>query len=196
MVDDSSCTIDGEVVLLAAADPAARIAAVLGGKPLVEGQVVAVDASRDAKTPKVSAVLLALKKVKAKAALVRTAKRDSTMGQLQLALDYAAIADCSATGMINKDGSIAVWPAGGGGAKRFTKGLAGPDLTLGSEGIRKTASSCDSRIWLVAADDSIPWALPYDLALATVGTGEAGAVRAAQTVLLTTAPVAGRKVSE
>jgi hypothetical protein len=195
VVDEASCTIDGEVVSFGAADAAGRIAAVLAGKPFVEGEVVSFDASRDTRTPKIAAVVQALKKLKAKAAVVKTAKRDSTMGQLQLAIEHPAIADCSATGMVNKDGSIAVWPASGGGAKRFTRGFAGPDMTLGSQAVQKLSSGCDSAVWLLAADDTLPWALPYDLALAAIGT-EGGAMRAGVTVLLAAPPVAGRKVSE
>lgn len=195
VVDEAACTVDGEVVAFSSADAAGRIAAVLAGKPFVEGEVVSFDASRDAKTPKITAVLQALKKVKAKGGLVRTAKRDSTMGQLQLSIEHPAIGDCSATGMVNKDGSIAVWPAAGGGAKRFTRGFAGPDMTLGSQAVQKVASGCDSSVWLLAADDSLPWALPFDLALATIGA-EGGAIRASHTVLLATPPVAGRKVTE
>jgi hypothetical protein len=195
-VDEASCTVDGEVVQMGAADASGRIAAVLAGKPFVEGEVVSFDASRDTRTPKVAAVLQALKKMKAKAAVVHTKQRDSSMGQLQLSLEHPAIGDCSATAMLNKDGSIAVWPAGGGGAKRFTRGFAGPDLTLGSQAVQKVASSCDSAVWLLAADDSLPWALPFDLALATVGSGEGGAIRASHTVLLGAPPVAGRKVTE
>jgi hypothetical protein len=181
------------VVLFNTADAPGRIAGVLTGKPLVEGEVVAVDASRDTKVPKVAAVLQALKNARAKGMLVRTAKRDSTMGQLQLSLDHPAVGDCSAVGMVNRDGSIAAWPLGGGVAKRFARGLAGPDMTLGSEGVQKLAAGCDSSVWFLASDDSLPWALPFDLALATSGS-DGGSIRAAHTVLVTTPAVPGRKV--
>jgi len=196
VVEDASCTIDGEIVLFSAADASDRIAAILAGKPHVQGELVALSASRDAKTPRVSAVLSALKKVKAKGALVRTKKRDSSMGELELAIDHAAPADCTATGAVNKDGSIAVWPSSGGVAKRFKRGFAGPDLTLGSDALQKLAAGCDSSVWYVAGDDALVWGLPFDLALATLGAPDAKAMRASHTVLLTSPPVAGRKVSE
>jgi hypothetical protein len=192
-LDDSSCTINGEVVLFNTADAAGRIAGVLTGKPLIEGEVVAVDTSRDTKVPKVAAVLGALKNARAKGMLVRTPRRDSTMGQLQLSIDHPAVGDCSAVGMVNRDGSIAAWPVAGGVAKRFARGLAGPDITLGSEGVQKLGAGCDSSVWFLAADDSLPWALPFDLALATVGQ-DGGSIRAAHTVLVTTPAVPGRKL--
>jgi hypothetical protein len=195
-VDDSSCTINGEPVLFSAADAQGRIAAVLTGKPLVEGQVVTFDAARDVKTPKVAAVVAALRKVKAKGAVVHTPMRDKNMGELTLLLQHSPLADCSAVGMVNKDGSIAVWPVGGGVAQKFVRGFAGPDLTLGPEALQKLAGGCDSATWLLAADENIPWGLTFDLALATRGAEGGAAMRPNQVLLVTEAPVAGRKVAQ
>ena len=44
------------------------------------------------------------------------------------------VADCTTVAWIAKDAAIDVWPAGGGTAKRVIKGLAGPDMTLGTRG--------------------------------------------------------------
>lgn len=194
-VDDGACSINGEEVLFAGPDPKGRIASILATNPLIVGQLVTFDAARETKTPKVGIVVLALKQSKAKGALVHTPMRDKNIGELPLLLQHGPIGDCSAVGMVNKDGSIAVWPAGGGVAQKFVRGFAGPDLTLGPEALHKVANACDSATWLVAADDNVPWGLTFDLALATRGSPEAGVLlRASQTLLVAEAPVPGRKV--
>jgi hypothetical protein len=195
-VDDSACTINGEEVLFMAADARERIAAMLTGKPLVEGKVVTFDAARESKTPRIAAVVYALRKAKAKGAAVHTPMRDRTIGELALPFAHAAAADCTPVAMISKDGSIAVWGASGGVAQRFVKGFAGPDLTLGTEGLKRASQSCaSSSVWVLGADDNITWGLTFDLAMRARGDGEGGApLHATEAVLANEAPVPGRKV--
>jgi hypothetical protein len=194
-VDDSACTIDGEEVLFMAADARDRIAAMLARKPLVEGKVVAFDAAREAKTPRIAAVVAALRKAKAKGASVHTPMRDKTMGQLVVPFAHSAAMECTPVAMITKDGSIAVWSAGGGTAQKFARGFAGPDMTLGSEGLRKVSAACSSSaVWVLGADDNITWGLTFDFAM-RVGGGEAEAgTHPTEAVLAIDAPVPGRKV--
>jgi len=195
-VDDSACTVNGEEVLFLAPDAKDRIAALLTGKPLVEGKVVAFDAVREAKTPRVAAVVFALRKAKAKGATIHTSMRDRSMGELAVSFSHGAVTECTPAAMIRKDGSIAVWSAGGGTAQTFTKGFAGPDLTLGTEGLRKASAACGSTVWALGADDNITWGLTFDLAMRARGEADAGTggIKATETVLLNEAPVAGRKV--
>jgi hypothetical protein len=194
-VDDSACTINGEEVLFLAPDARDRIAGILTGKPLVEGKVVAFDAAREAKTPRIAAVVFALRKAKAKGATVHTSMRDRTMGELALNFSHGAASECTPAAMIRKDGSIAVWSAAGGTAQTFTKGFAGPDLTLGTEGLRKASAACGSTVWALGADDNITWGLTFDLAMRARGEADAGTgIKATEAVLLNEAPVAGRKV--
>ena len=195
-VDDGACSVNGEEVLFAAPDAKDRIAGLLTGKPLVEGKVVAFDAAREAKTPRIAAVVSALRKAKAKGALVHTSMRDRTMGELVLNFGHGAVSECTPAAMIRKDGTIAVWSAGGGTAQTFSKGFAGPDLTLGTDGLRKVSAACGSTVWALGADDNITWGLTFDLAKRALGEADAGSsgIKATETVLLSEAPVAGRKV--
>jgi hypothetical protein len=58
-VDDNAAFVAGERLEMAAPDPKGRIAGSLAGKP-VEGETIVLNASRDAKLPKVLAVFAAL----------------------------------------------------------------------------------------------------------------------------------------
>jgi len=195
-VDDGACTINGEEVLFMAADSRARILALLSGKPLVEGEMVALDATREAKTPRVEAVVFALRKAKAKGARIHTTMRDSSLGELPLTFVHGSPADCTPVAMVARDGSIEVWSSGGGTAQKFARGFAGPDLTLGTQGLRKVSAGCSSSVWLLGADDTVPWGLTFDLAMRARADSEGGApLRAPEASLLTQAPVAGRRVA-
>jgi hypothetical protein len=196
-VDDSACTINGEEILFMNADARDRIAAMLTGKPLVEGKDVAFDAARETKTPKVTAVVWALRKAKAKGATIHTPMRDRSPGELTLPFSHPPAPECTPVAMISRDGSIAVWSAGGGVAQKFTKGFAGPDLTLGTEGLKRAAQACaSSAFWVLGADDNITWGLTFDLAMRARGDsdGGAGPMHSAEVVLASEPPVPGRKV--
>ena len=178
-------------------DARGRIAAILAGRPLVAGNEVVVEVKRDAKTPKVGHVLFALKKAKAATAVIHTLARDNSLAALTVTLSHGDLAPCTPVGMVNRDGTIAAWAIGGGTAQKFARGFAGPDLTLGSQALRKLSAACDSPIWFVAADDSITWGLTFDLAQAARGSGDGGlALHASQVAVLTSAPVPGRKVAD
>lgn len=194
-VDDTAVTVNGSRVEFAAPDTRTRVNLAFAGKPLIEGETVDFDVSRETKTPKVGMVVAALKAAKAKGVVVHTPRRDKVMGLLPLAFPAARPAECSAVGMVSKDGSIAAWSLGGGNGARFSRGFAGPDLTLGSEGVRKVAGGCDSSVWFIAADDTITWGLAFDLAMAARGGEEGGTIRATQTAMVVEAPVPGRKVT-
>jgi hypothetical protein len=195
-VDDAACTINGEEVLFMTSDAKDRITAILTGKPLVEGKMVTFEAAREAKTPRVAAVVSALRKAKAKGAIIHTSMRDRSQGELTVPFAHGAAADCTPVAMISKDGSIAVWGAAGGTAQKFVKGFAGPDLTLGTEGLRRASQSCaSSSVWVLGADDNITWGLTFDLAMRAKGDGEGGTpLHASEAVLATEPPVPGRKV--
>jgi hypothetical protein len=195
VVDDGACTIDGEEVLFLNPDARDRIAATLAGKPLVAGQVVALDARREAKTPRVAAVVSALRKAKATGASIHTLMRDNSTGELLVRFTHGPASDCAPVAMITRDGSIAVWGASGGVAQKFARGFAGPDLTLATEGLRRASAACGSSVWVLAADDNIAWGLTFDLAMRARGAQDGGSpLRATETALASEAPVPGRKV--
>ncbi len=196
-VDSKAVMVTGDKVDLSAGDASGRLAALLATRPKVEGEVLELDALRDATMANVAAAIGGIKAAKAKGARVKTARRDQTLGELEVDFDHPAASACSAVAMIGKDSAILVWSAGGGTAVRFSHGMAGPDLTLGTEGLRKLAARCDSNVWYLAADASVKWGLAFDLATVAAGAGDAGpGIRAKHAVVLLKPPVPGRKVAE
>jgi hypothetical protein len=194
-VDDGACTINGEEVLFMGADAPGRIAAMLTGKPLVEGKLVAVDAAREAKMPRITTVVAAVRKAKAKGITIHTAMRDGSPGELTVPFSHGVPADCTPVAMISKDRSIAVWSAAGGTAQKFDKGFAGPDLTLGTEGLKRASQACaSSTMWVLGADDIITWGLAFDLAMRARGGDGGAGIHASETLIANEAPVPGRKV--
>ncbi len=190
-VDDTAAFVAGERVELAA-DPKGHINGALAGKT-VEGETLVLNAARDAKLPKVAAVFAALLSRKAKAVEVHTPLRDRSSADIVFVLD-AKPEGCSTVGYIAKDSAIATWPASGATAERFTHGMAGPDLTRGSEGIRKRVLACDAPAWFAAADDNVTWGLVFDLVIAVMRPDDAGLPKARSVALLIKTPVPGRKV--
>lgn len=191
-VDDTAAFVAGERLDLAAPDPKGRIGAALAGKP-VEGETIVLNAARDAKLPKVSAMFSALAAKKAKAIEVHTPLRDRSATEMVFVLG-AKPEGCSAVGYIAKDSAITTWPVAGATAERFIHGMAGPDLTRGSEGIRKRLLACDSNVWFVSADENVTWGLVFDLAVAVMRPDDAGLPKPRSVALLTKTPVSGRKV--
>jgi hypothetical protein len=191
-VDDTAAFVAGERFDLAAPDPKGRLVAALTGKP-VEGETVVLNASRDAKLPKVVWMFAALAAKKAKAVDVHTPLRDRSPGETVFALG-AKPEGCSAVGFIGKDNAIAAWPASGATAERFTHGMAGPDLTRGSEGVRKRVLACENPNFFVSADDNVTWGLVFDLARAVLHPDDGGLPKPRSAALLSKTPVPGRKV--
>jgi hypothetical protein len=194
-LDDTACYVGGDKVDFAAPDPRGRLVATVGQKERVANEMLEVQASRDAKTPKVAMVLAVLEAAKAKGALVKTAGRDGAQKTIELHFDHAPLAACSPAALIGKDGAIQVWPAGGGTGARFTRGMAGPDMTRGTAAVRKHAASCDSPAWAVGADDAVQWGLVFDLVQLSLEPTDAGkAPGATSLVIPEKAPSPGRKV--
>jgi hypothetical protein len=190
-VDDTGFVANGTRADFTAPDFKGRVTALLASTPKIEGESLQLEASRKAPTQKVALVARALAAAKAKDIAVKTPTRDRVPALLPIA--SSAPPSCSAAGYINKDVSVAVWTAGGGTATRFTKGFAGPDLTLGSEAMRKASGACDSGTFYIGADESITWGLAFDLAMAA-RTSEAGPARATTAAFLPDNASPGRPV--
>jgi hypothetical protein len=194
-LDDHAFVIDGVTIDGAPAEWPTKAAAVLREKPLVAGEAVVVNVLRDTRTPKVEAAVASLDQAGAKSVVVRTPTRDQSTGELALALHPESQPDCSAVAFIEREGAVAVWSKGGGGAQRFARGMAGPDLTASSEALQKRGQGCDSPVWFVGGSESIPWGLVFDLGTRTRGGGDAGgAMKPQKTALVGHATVAGRRV--
>lgn len=194
-MDDAAVTVNGSRVAFDAPDARGRITAELSGKPRVAGETVPLVVLRAAKATKVALVVASLKDANAKSVVLRAQKRDGQMSEIPIMLTRgAAVAPCSAIATIGKDVAISVWTVGGTTAKRFAKGMAGPDLTLGSEGFRKVIGACDSPVAYLAADESVSWGLLFDLAQTTKDV-EDPKLKSLAFGLTVEAPVAGRKVT-
>ena len=194
-VVEKACYLGGDKVDLAAGDAKARVTAILGTKPKVAGEILELQALRDVKFPKVAALLDGARAAKAKGVLVKTSRRDQTMGEVEIRFDHPPFAACSAIASIGKDSSINVWPAGGGTADHFTHGMAGPDMTRGVAGAQKPAGACgESFVWAVTAEDAVQWGLVFDLATLAMGAFDGGKPMRATHVDVVVDAVPGRKV--
>ena len=156
------------------------VGALLNGKPAIEGRAVDVVAMRNARPSQVGAVVAALRASKATSVVVKTEARDQTTQKLPLSF-APALPDCAVVAWIAKDSVIDVWRAGGGPARRVARGLAGPDMTLGTDAVRAQASGCNANVIAVGAEDTMTWGLVFDLATTALG---APGSRATAAVLL------------
>ena len=140
-----------------------RLAAILKSATMIDGQGVDFVAMRNAKPSQVALVAAALRKANASGANVKTEARDGSTVKLPLSFSTKEPA-CAAVAWITKDGAIDAWPIGGAPAQRVNKGLAGPDITLGTEAISHLSGACIATDVVVGGDDRFPWGLVFDLA--------------------------------
>jgi hypothetical protein len=192
-VDDNALTIVGDRIAFDAPDARGRMTSALALTKRVEGMGVVLVAARNARATRVALVVASLHDAKATDVEIKSTKRDNTTASLHVS--WEATPPCTPVASIGKDVSIYVWNQGGGApAKRFAKGMAGPDITLGSDALRKgmTSKTCNSALALLGADDGVMWGLLFDLALAANEGPTAGQRRFS---LLPESPVPGRKVT-
>jgi hypothetical protein len=188
LVDAANVAIGSDHVPTGELGLADKVAMFLTGRPAIEGHTVSLVAMRPAKPSSVVAVVSALRKAKASGAVVHTEARDGSTKDLPLSFATSSF-DCAAVAWIAKDAAIDVWPAGGGTPKRVIKGLAGPDMTLGTEAIMKQSGSCNANELFLGADDVLTWGLVFDLGTSALG---APGARASAAVLMRDANL-GRK---
>jgi hypothetical protein len=193
-VDDNAAMFDGDRVEFAAPDVKGRLGTALAGKK-AEGETVSIVAARETKMPKVAQVIAAVAGAKPKGIIVKTMKRDRSTVELPIALG-AKREGCSAVGYIAKDSSSSTWPASGATATKYTKGMAGPDMTRASEGMRKLVGACDATHFFVGSDEGVTWGLVADLAIATLEPEDAGGGSKAKQIVVLAKATPGRKLDE
>jgi hypothetical protein len=195
VVDTSGALVAGNRVTLEGAGALARLKSELEQhREFLEKKEVRVAAERKVKPAYVDAMLAGLGAIGATRVLVRTSTRSDFPSEVGFLPPDAAKAAprCSVIGMILADRSSAVWHLQGGVAGRRGKGMAGPDLTLTGETIRKHAKSCkESSVLFVAGAEGVEWGLVYDLA---ASSKTLGSVFFAEAALVSTPPVPGRPV--
>jgi hypothetical protein len=176
---------------LATGEPALgdKVGALVRGQPAIEGHAPSLVAMRNAVPSQVALVVGALRAAKATAATIKTSARDDSTHALPLSF-ATSLPDCAVVAWIAKDGVIDVWPAGGGTARRVARGLAGPDMTLGTDAARAQWSGCTAPAIVVGAEDTMSWGLVFDLATNVLG---APGSRANAAVLVTSA-APGKKI--
>jgi hypothetical protein len=183
IIDRSTVAVGSEKVATGEPSLGDKVAAALGGKAGIEGRVVDVVGMRNAKPSQIAAVVGALRIARASGINMKTQARDETTQALPLSFP-ASLPDCAPAIWIAKDAVIDVWPASGGAVKRVSRGLAGPDVTLGTDAVRAQWSGCGSPSIAIGADDAMTWGLIFDLATsALIAPGS----RANSAVLLTKA---------
>jgi hypothetical protein len=190
VVTDTNVSVGQDRVATAEQGLTDKVAVFVTGRPMIEGQNVTMIAMRPAKPSAVAAVVAALRKAKAQSVTVKTESREGATETLQLVF-ASQVPDCAVVAWIAKDASINVWTAGGGVAKRQAHGLAGPDMTLGTELVRTTWAGCTSGQIIVGAEDTMSWGLVFDLATRVLSSPGSRANAA----ILVSGAVPGRKVA-
>ncbi len=188
IVDRSTVSVGNDRLSAGEAGLRAAVAALLAGRPSIQGRTVDVVAMRGAKPSQVEAVVGALQSAKASGAAVKTETRDGATVRLPVSFTKS-VPDCATVAWIAKDAAIEVWAAGGGKARRVIRGLAGPDMTLGTEALRAQGEGCSASEVVVGAEDTMNWGLVFDLAANALS---APGARASAAVLVPSA-VPGRK---
>jgi hypothetical protein len=190
IVDHATVAVGKDRVPVAEAGLGDRVAALVAGRPGVEGRAVDLIVMRNVKPSYVVAVLQALHRAKAGGATVKSEARDGTTQAA--AVSFApAVPDCATVAWIAKDAAIDVWPAGGGAAKRVVRGLAGPDMTLGLAAVRERWEGCSAPEIVVGGDDAMTWGVVFDLTESAL-TAPGARVSAA---IVVAAAVPGHKVA-
>jgi hypothetical protein len=190
IVDSANVSVGTDRVPAGEQGLADKVAVFVTGRPAIAGQPVDFVAMRNAKPSQVAAVASALRRARASIVSVKTEGRDGTTQKIALSSSTSG-PDCTTVAWIAKDGAIDVWPVSGGTAKRIIKGMAGPDMTLGTEAVEKHAASCTAQELIVGAEDRFPWGLVFDLATQSLQSsgGHLGSV------ILVTNATPGRKTT-
>jgi hypothetical protein len=161
--------------------------------PVSKPDKVVLNAARQNKIPDVTAIVYALFEGGAKTIEVRSRPRGTFPGQVVLTPDtlYAKKAQpCSYAGMVLKDLAPTFWHIKGGTAKKYPKGMAGPDFTAMHEIWSKEVGSCPSTIFFFSSEEGVEWGHAFDIATSVV----AAKYNIDTYVLLREIPTAGKPV--
>jgi hypothetical protein len=193
-VDELGLYLQTHRIDMAAKDADDKLRAAVAGLPIKQ-KTVPIEAARNAKTQHVGALARALGRAGAVEIDVKTRSRAGGDAVLRVLPEEAAgqAPECAVVAMIKKDSTSAVWRLKGGTATKFSKGLAGPDLSMTYDGMKDQIASCASGTWFLAGEDNVIWGLVFDLGLMVAKADPAP--KASNAVLLYDAPIAGRAVS-
>lgn len=196
IVDPQGPMLGGERIDVSKQDWVEKLEAEVAKLP-IDAKPVTVAADRQAKVQHVAALVGALGAAGAPEITVKTQARAGGESSLVLTPERrvaASTPDCAAVGQVRKDGSTAVWQLKGGTARKFSRGFAGPDLSMTfDEGLSKRIAGCAATTWFFTGEDDVIWGLGFDMAERV--TKADPPTKVTTTVLLSRGAVAGRKVT-
>ena len=166
LVDDGGAYIGGERIDFKSPDAAKKLAEVMAKHgAIMATSPMTVVAMRNAKTPDVVRTVAAVSG-KAESVAIRTQNRDKKDATIKVVTDDKAgkLPDCTLAAMVLKDRATASWHIRGGVAKKYNKGMAGPDMSQTAEGMAQQWKTCPAGTALVVSgDDATEWGLVFDI---------------------------------
>lgn len=162
-------------------------------RKFIVGHDVRVTVDRQAQPHQVATFLSELGTLGPSKVIVSTDTRPSFAKELTFVPEtqLGSPKDCTLIGGVTEDRGTAVWRLSGGTARKRSRGMGGPDLSMTAETIENMSKSCDSDLFFVAAPPGVEWGLVYDLAASGIALERAGLSRA---VITTQPQTAGHKV--
>ena len=164
--------------------------------PVSQPDVVVFNIDRMVKVPLVTKIFYALTDAGAKRFEVHTKPRGTFPDQLVIDTENSVGADvrgCTYVSMVLNDLGAVFWRKQGGRAKRYTKGMAGPDFSAMHVVMHKEAATCDSSVFLFSGGDSLDWGHAFDTA-GSVKAADPAYEHINKLVLLRREPVPGKPV--
>lgn len=166
LVDDGGAYIGGERIDFKSPDAAKKLGEVMTKHAAMMATTpMTVVAMRNAKTPDVVKTVTAISG-KAESVSIRTQNRDKKDATIKVVTDDKAgkLPDCTLAAMVLKDRATASWHIRGGVAKKYNKGMAGPDMSQTAEGMAQQWKTCPAGTALVlSGDDTTEWGLVFDI---------------------------------
>lgn len=146
-------------------DADAKIASTLALYKL-EGKTIQVTIPRDSKTGDVTKILGSLAAKNVAGFEISSPDRDRKDTKLNFVTASGAgkLPDCTMAVMVNKEKFTSSWTIKGGGAMKYQKGMAGPDMTSTINGVSKPIAACETNVLVVSGHESVEWALTFDIA--------------------------------
>ena len=164
--------------------------------PVEKPDTVIFNVARKVKTPTAVKIFYALIDAGAKQIEVRTKPRGTFPGQLIISSEKEigdGVPGCTRVGMILDDLGATFWKKEGGLAKRYTKGMAGPDLSALNEVMHDEAKLCNSKVFLFSGQGDVDWGHTYDIAT-SIKAADPPYEKIDKYVLLREEPVPGKPV--
>ena len=166
LVDDGGAYIGGERIDYKSPDAQKKLAEVMTKhSTIMATSAMTVVAMRNARTPDVVRTLTAVSG-RAESVAIRTQNRDKKDMTIKVVTDDKAgkLPECTVVAMVLKDRATASWHIRGGVAKKYNKGMAGPDMSQTAEGMGQQWKTCPAGTALVlSGDDTTEWGLVFDI---------------------------------